>query len=418
MSVLRDQGFNTYLTMAYTINTGFKGFVMTAQSPSFVKVLLLVVSALMLNACSKTEQPEPLNLSASELQKDIQAEPEPQVSETFTREEVDHPFGTAPNKVFYPDRAIDTQDLPSIAMAANAKPTDPLHFYEVAPDTFMFFGNIAEVDENNRGSNANAGFIVTSEGVVVIDSLGSPLLGQRMIASIREQTDLPIRYLIITHNHPDHAYGAVAFRNLEGVQVIAHKGTIKYIESDRIDHSIAYRKTFIAKDLEGFKAVKPDITVGGERFSNYHFKLGNKTFEVYNTGEHHSYGDLVVNQVEDGIVWISDLAFNQRVTFMADGHSKAAIEVQSWLLETFSNAKLMIPGHGSAQTAPFPMVSSTQSYMQRLRDTMAKAIDEDIGMQQAIDQTQFDDWKSVPLYEQNQRPNLNFVYREMEQELF
>ncbi len=56
--------------------------------------------------------------------------------------------------------------------------------------------------------------------------------------------------------------------------------------------------------------------------------------------------------------------------------------------------------------------------MQRLRDTMAKPIDDDIDMQQAIDQTQFDDLKSVPLYEQNQRPNLNFVYREMEQELF
>lgn len=384
------------------------------MKPQSIQFLLLCVLALLVSGCSKSEQTEQMTTQ----EPSVTTAPEPDATASFTRKEVDHKFGTQANKVYYPDRAIDTQDVPSIAMAATAKPTDPLHFYEIAADTFMFFGNIAEVDENNRGSNANAGFIITSEGVVVIDSLGSPLLGQRMIASVREQTDLPIRYLIITHNHPDHAYGAVAFRHLDGVKIIGHEGTLKYIESDSIDHSIAYRKTFINRDLEGFKAIRPDVLIGGDLYSIYRFKLGDKTFEVYNAGTHHSYGDLVVNQVEDGIVWISDLAFNQRVTFMADGHSKEAIETQNWLLETFKNANLMVPGHGSAQTSPFPMVSQTQSYMQRLRDTMAKAIDDDIDMQDAIDQTQFDDWKSVQLYELNQRSNLNFVYREMESELF
>jgi len=87
----------------------------------------------------------------------------------------------------------------------------------------------------------------------------------------------------------------------------------------------------------------------------------------------------VVNQVEDRIVWISDLAFNQRTTFMADGSSQQVVEAIDWLLEQFADARLMVPGHGSAQSAPFPMVTNTRNYMVRLRTIMARAIENDPG---------------------------------------
>ena len=338
--------------------------------------------------------------------------------EEYTREEVDHTYGTDPSRTHYPDMAIDTADVPNIVLKESAGPNDPLRHYEIGPDTYMLYGNIAEVDENNRGWNGNAGFVVTAEGVVVIDSLGTPKLGERLIATIRAVTDMPIRYLVITHNHPDHAYGAIAFRKLDGVTIIGHEGTLKYFGSGRIEHSVAYRKTFIESDMKGFDTVRPDVLIGGELYSKYAFSLGGRTFEVYNVGAHHSFGDLVVNQVEDGIVWISDLAFNGRVTFMADGNSILAIQGQQWLLETFADAKLMVPGHGSAQTPPFPMVKMTRDYMRHLRTRMADALENDVELQDAIDWGEFPEWKSVRLYGLNHRINLNFVYREMEQKAF
>lgn len=339
-------------------------------------------------------------------------------AETFTREEVAHDFGTEPNKVFYPSKAIDTDEAPSIAIAEDAKPDEPLHYYEVAPGTYFLFGNIAEVDENNRGWNGNAGFVVTEDGVVVIDALGTPKLGNRMIATIKSVTDKPITHVIVTHNHPDHAYGAIAFKENTDAQIIGHIGTMKYIESDRIEHSVAYRNTFIKSDMQGFKPVAPDVKVAGDLYSKYTFKSGGKTFDVYNTGSHHSYGDLIVNQVEDKVLWISDLAFNNRVTFMADGSSQKGIDAQTWLLENFADTKLMIPGHGSVQTNPFPMVTQTRAYMQHLRDAMTKAFDEDIELQEAVDNTEFDDWKTMNMYNLNHKKNVDFVYRELEEELF
>jgi glyoxylase-like metal-dependent hydrolase (beta-lactamase superfamily II) len=89
-----------------------------------------------------------------------------------------------------------------------------------------------------------------------------------MIATIRTVTDKPIKYLILTHNHPNHAHGAIGFRRLGGVRVIGHEGALKYINSDRIQHSVAYRKTFIERDIAGFEPVRPDVLVRGSASPN------------------------------------------------------------------------------------------------------------------------------------------------------
>lgn len=338
--------------------------------------------------------------------------------EHFTREELDHQFGTAPNSKHLPTTPYNTADSPRYAIAESDSEHAPLPVYKLTPSTYFFYGNIAEVDENNRGFNGNAGFVVTSDGVVVIDALGSPKLGKRIISTIKSVTDLPIRALIITHNHPDHAYGASAFKELSGVTIIGHDGTLKYINSDRIDSSVSYRNTFIKDDMQGFEAVKPDILIGGELYSKKTIHIGEHTFDIYNTGAQHSYGDLVVHQKDENFVWISDLAFNNRLTFMADGDSEKAIDAQTWLLDTFADARLMIPGHGSTQTSPFPMVSKTRSYMQKLRKQMTAAVENDIELQEAVDNSPFPEWQDANMYELNHKKNVDFVYREMEEALF
>ncbi len=334
-----------------------------------------------------------------------------------------------------PPTAVDTEAVPQISVAADASGDRPLPVYRVAPDTYLFFGNIAILDAHNRGFNANAGFVVTPAGVVVIDALGTPRLGRRIIATIRLLTDRPIRYVIITHNHPDHAYDVAAFRTLPGVQIIAHTGSLDYLHSAVMERSVVYRRELLGTDMDGFAPVEPDIRIGGERFASMRLSLGGMHFDIYNAGRHHSYGDLVVHQLDPrldtdyrqgtdtatglatargGVVWVADLAFNQRTTFMGDGDSAQAIAAQDWLLKRFAQARLMIPGHGSAQRASFPMVARTRDYMQRLRTEMAAAVEEMVPLQDAVEQSDFADWHAVRLYRENHRANANFVYREME----
>ena len=325
--------------------------------------------------------------------------------------------GAAPGSML-PETAIDTTEIPVINIDPEAAADRPLPWYRIGENTYFLFGNVATTDELNRGWNANAGFIVTPEGVIVIDTLGTPRLGHRLIATIRQVTDQPIRYVIITHNHPDHAYGAAAFQNLEGMTIITHKGSVEYTHSDVQTRSVEYRRTLLGDDMAGFEPVSADLYLDIPRFGSHRVALGSQLVDIYNSGRHHSYGDLVVHQPDDNILWISDLAFNQRTTYLGDGDSRQILEAQDWLMNRFGDVKLMVPGHGSAQRSPFPMVEKTHRYVERLRDTMRTAVENDIPLMDAVDQADFKEWRDTRLYESNQRANANFVYREMEQEFF
>ncbi len=316
------------------------------------------------------------------------------------------------------EQATDTIALPATTIVAGAADNEPLPFYRIAEDTYFLFGNIAQVDEDNRGFNGNAGFIVSSEGVIVIDTLGTPKLGRRLIATIRSVTDRPITHVIITHSHPDHYYGASAFAELEGVEFAAHEGLLEYLSTENLESSVGFRKQVLPEDMQGFQAIKPDLLVGGQIFHHEKIQSGNKSIELYNAGKHHSTGDLVVYQVEDKILWVSDLAFNQRVTYIGDGHSGRAIKALDWLKKRFNQVKLVAPGHGSVQIAPFPMIRRTRDYLLALRAKLTSAFETDLDLEEALDQADLREWANVRLYQENHRRNASYIYREIEEELF
>jgi glyoxylase-like metal-dependent hydrolase (beta-lactamase superfamily II) len=317
-----------------------------------------------------------------------------------------------------PATAIDSTEIPRIVLQADDPDDRALPCYRIGASTYLLFGNIAHVDGENRGWNGNAGFIVTRDGVIVIDTLGTPRLGRRLLATVQAITELPVRYVIVTHNHPDHAYGVAAFQQLDGVTVIAHAGMLDYAGTETQQRSVDYRRGLLGADMEGFEPVRPDVLIGGERFDRHRIRLGGEIVDVYNAGSHHSHGDLVVHQVNAGILWIADLAFNQRTTYMGDGDSGQMLEAQAWLMQHFPDAGLMVPGHGSAQTRPFPMVAKTRDYVERMREAMRTAVANGVSLLDATQQTEFVDWKDTRLYESNQRANAGFVYREMEAAFF
>ena len=83
---------------------------------------------------------------------------------------------------------------------------------EVTPGIFVHQGRYELQSPENRGDMANAAFVVGSDGVAVIDTLGSVVAGRELRDAIRLVTDKPIRYVINTHMHPDHVFGNAAFK--------------------------------------------------------------------------------------------------------------------------------------------------------------------------------------------------------------
>lgn len=99
-------------------------------------------------------------------------------------------------------------DLP----VSTAKPL--MQAQRVVRDVYYVQGLSEMGSSANQNFISNAGFIVTPQGVVVVDALGSPELARRLVSEIAKVTRQPIHTVIVTHYHADHIYGLQVFKEL------------------------------------------------------------------------------------------------------------------------------------------------------------------------------------------------------------
>jgi len=137
-------------------------------------------------------------------------------------------------------------------------------------------------------------FIITSEGVMVIDPM-NVAHSEAMLAEIRELTSLPIRYLFYSHNHWDHTKGGQVWKN-EGATIISHVDAYDWIEENP------------SEDL-----VLPDEQWSGDMFQ---VTLGQTTLELHSTGPSHGQGMTMFVLPREKVGFIADLATpNQAIFF-------------------------------------------------------------------------------------------------------
>ena len=120
--------------------------------------------------------------------------------------------------------------------------------------------------KDNEGHTSNAGFVVTAQGVVVFDALGTPSLGWDLLQQIRKITDQPVRYVVVSHYHADHIYGLQAFKDHTDGIIIAQERAER-IPGERGDRGRARHAT-------ARSAPRGSVPVGGpqhaRRAARYH----------------------------------------------------------------------------------------------------------------------------------------------------
>src|SRR5262249_29643075 len=99
--------------------------------------------------------------------------------------------------------ALHAADAPLTVDMKAIRVTDRVYYVQGRPDV---------ASAENEGFNSNAGFVITDDGVVVIDALGTPVLGQALYDAIGWVSAKPVRRAILTHYHADHFYGLGAFK--------------------------------------------------------------------------------------------------------------------------------------------------------------------------------------------------------------
>ena len=288
-------------------------------------------------------------------------------------------------------------------------PTVPMKLVKVSPHVYYVQGK-AGVATDNEGFVSNAGFVVTSEGVVVFDALGTPALAESFLEKIRSVTDKPIKKLVMSHYHADHIYGIQIFKEL-GAEVIAPKGAHDYLDAPIATERLDERRFSLSPWVnDKTRLVPPDKIIDKET----RFTLGGMEFVISVLGKAHSDGDMTLYIPSEKVLFSGDIIFEGRVPYLGDSDTKQWLET----LNTMQTGKLvaLIPGHGPAASDPNKAIAATRHYLAFMREKMGKAVEDFIDFDEAYAAIDWTDFSKLPAFEAANRKNAYQVFLSMEAE--
>jgi quinoprotein relay system zinc metallohydrolase 2 len=277
---------------------------------------------------------------------------------------------------------------------------------EIAPGIHMRRGADEIASLQNQDAIANVGFVIGKDSVAVLDGGGSLNDGERLRRRIRENTDLPIRYVLMSHVHPDHIFGAGAF--------LQDKPT--FVAHARMPQALAQRGEYYRNRLEEVigkgnagPIVQPTLLVNDRK----RIELGGRSLDLTAHPVAHTSNDLSVIDSQTQTLFASDLLFVGRVPSL-DGSLKGWLRELSMLGSI--DAKRTVPGHGPTSVDFGSAAEKLRQYLETLlretRQAISKGID--IGAApEVVAQSERQHWS---LFDEYHGHNVTQAYKELEWE--
>lgn len=294
--------------------------------------------------------------------------------------------------------------------AGQAGAAEPMRVQRVADKVYFVQGEAALGSPANRNFISNAGFIITAQGVVVVDALGSPALARELIAAIKQITPQPIRYLIVTHYHADHIYGLQEFK-AAGATIIAQRRGLEYLNSDTAQLRLVASRQELAPWIdENTRLVPADRWLDADMVLD----MSDDKLHIRHVGPAHTPEDLAVYSERTGVLFAGDLVFRGRIPFVGQADSRSWITALTGLIDL--KPKIVVPGHGPLSDDPLPDLRMTRDYLVYLRKTMGQAAADMEPFEEAYARTDWSAFEKLPLFRAANRINAYNTYLLMEQQ--
>ncbi|MDO5693676.1 MAG: MBL fold metallo-hydrolase [Pseudomonadota bacterium] len=279
---------------------------------------------------------------------------------------------------------------------------------EAAPGCWYVEGLSALGSPVNQNFISNAGFIVTSGGVVVVDALGSPALAERLLAEIKKVTPQKVTHVVVTHYHADHVYGLQVFEDA-GAKIIAHQAGREYLHADTARLRLQASREELAPWVnDKTRLVGATEWVDGRR----ELVLGDTQLVLQPVGPAHTPEDLAVYLPGKKVLYAGDLVFRSRIPFVGQADSRNWIVSLDKLLAF--DTQVVIPGHGPVSTEARQDMQLTRDYLVYLRKTMGAAAQEMTPFDEAYKATDWSRFEHLPLFGAANRMNAYNTYLLME----
>jgi glyoxylase-like metal-dependent hydrolase (beta-lactamase superfamily II)/rhodanese-related sulfurtransferase len=277
---------------------------------------------------------------------------------------------------------------------------------KIAEGVYSAIGQTAPATYANSGHNNNLSFVISDDGVLVVNASDNYLLAKALHQEIKKITDQKVKYVVL-ENAQGHAMLGMNYWQEQGAKVIAHHDAA--IEIEEHGNEILARMKKGRKDkAQGTLLSKPDQTFDNK----IDLQLGKTKIEILHLGAAHSPGDISVWLPEQKIIIAGDMAFNKRLLPLFEHTDSAA-----WISTTWDNfvalkPEIVIPGHGPATTLKV-VTRYTKDYLVYMRNEVSKILENDGELKDAyhIDQSAYAEFDTFKFLAQR---NADLLFRTME----
>jgi quinoprotein relay system zinc metallohydrolase 2 len=279
---------------------------------------------------------------------------------------------------------------------------------EVAPGVYVHKGHHALFSPENGGDISNAGFIVGKDAVAVVDTGGSARVGAELKLAIRAVTDLPIRYVINTHMHPDHVFGNAAFAD-DAPAFVGHAKLARGLAA-RSERYLAINKELMGEAaFAGTRIVLPNVAVE----DHMTLDLGGRTLELESEKTAHTDNDLIVRDTATSTVFLGDLLFSEHIPTL-DGSIRGWLALMERLAA--APAARVVPGHGPTSMSWPDAAKPLQHYLTTVATDVRRLIKENRTLSEATETAGLSEKDAWLLFDDYHKRNVSAAFAELEWE--
>ena len=275
----------------------------------------------------------------------------------------------------------------------------------VGKGTYVFIGSTKYFSRKNGGNIANAAYIVTNKGVIVIDTGSSYQYGKQMREYIESTTGLSIIKVFNTHHHPDHFLGNQAYKD---VPIASLQEIVNAIDSqgDALSNNLY---TLVGDWMKETVSITPSEVISPGKYS-----IGDHDIEIIALNGHTN-SDMVIFDHNTGVLFAGDLVFHNRTPAVANADIKNWLDSISKLQKL--DYKYLIAGHGPVTTDERAMIQ-TREYLSWLRDTLQSALDKGLDISEALQLEVPERFHDLDILPEEYKRGVLQLYPSMEQAYF
>lgn len=259
-----------------------------------------------------------------------------------------------------------------------------LELKKLADGVYAFYPTDAK-EKNPKGYPVatSGGFVVGDNEVLVIESMVNKRLAEQVMGFVKQVTDKPIRYLVNTSYHGDHAYGNYVFP--KSVSIIQHRKTKEFMdnaEAFEADKKFMVQYFGANRGIEDVIARTADIVVDDGDVKT--FDLGNKKVQIIHMGYAQTEGDLFVWVPGSKVFWTGNPVVAQppALPWLLDGKHEEVLATLKKVRKFLPEDAIVVPGHG------VPMQPKDIDFEIRYLESLHQAVKNAVEQGMTVEETQ------------------------------